>query len=70
MVLMALVPAFALAAGAIAIPRLGAFSLVAIHGHETRGRDLRELEKSPSCRTSSRIQASAATATIVTVSFS
>jgi len=42
--LMALVPAFALAAGAIAIPMIGALVLVAIFGHETRGRDLRELE--------------------------
>lgn len=45
--LMSLVPAFALAAGAIAIPMLGALLLVAIFGHETRGRDLRELEMVP-----------------------
>jgi putative MFS transporter len=44
--LMALVPAFALAAGAIAIPAIGSLLLVAIYGHETRGRDLRELEMS------------------------
>jgi MFS transporter, putative metabolite:H+ symporter len=45
--LMALVPAFALAAGAIAIPMIGSLVLVAIFGHETRGRDLRELEVFP-----------------------
>jgi MFS transporter, putative metabolite:H+ symporter len=39
-----LVPAFALAAGVIAIPTIGSLLLVAIFGHETRGRDLRELE--------------------------
>jgi putative MFS transporter len=39
-----LVPAFALAAGLIAIPAIGSLLLVAIFGHETRGRDLRELE--------------------------
>jgi putative MFS transporter len=42
--LLALVPAFALAAGAIAIPTIGSLLLVAIFGHETRGLDLRELE--------------------------
>lgn len=42
--LAALVPAFALAAGAIAIPTIGSLLLIAIFGHETRGRDLRELE--------------------------
>jgi putative MFS transporter len=42
--LMALVPAFALAAGAIAIPAIGSLLMVAVFGHETRGRDLRELE--------------------------
>jgi putative MFS transporter len=42
--LMMLVPAFALAAGAIAIPTVGSLLLVAFFGHETRGRDLRELE--------------------------
>ena len=40
-----LVPAFALAAGVIAIPTIGSLLLVAIFGHETRGRDLRELEE-------------------------
>lgn len=45
--LMALVPTFALAAGAVAIPMLGALLLVAFFGHETRGRDLRELEMVP-----------------------
>jgi MFS transporter, putative metabolite:H+ symporter len=43
--LLALVPAFAVAAGAIAIPTIGSLLLVAIFGHETRGRDLRELER-------------------------
>jgi MFS transporter, putative metabolite:H+ symporter len=42
--LMMLVPAFALAAGAIAVPTIGSLLLVTIFGHETRGRDLRELE--------------------------
>lgn len=42
--LMMLVPAFALAAGAIAIPTVGSLLLVSFFGHETRGRDLRELE--------------------------
>jgi putative MFS transporter len=40
----ALVPAFGLAAGAIAIPTAASLLLVAAFGHETRGRDLRELE--------------------------
>jgi putative MFS transporter len=40
----ALVPAFGLAAGAIAVPTLASLLLVAVFGHETRGRDLRELE--------------------------
>lgn len=43
---LALVPTFALAAGALAIPTLASLLLVAIFGHETRGRDLRELEAS------------------------
>ncbi len=42
--ILALVPAFALAAGLIAIPTLGSLLLVAIFGHETRGLDLRNLE--------------------------
>jgi hypothetical protein len=33
-----------LAAGAIAIPTVLSLLLIAIFGHETRGRDLRELE--------------------------
>lgn len=41
---LALVPAFGLAAGAIAIPTVVALLLIAAFGHETRGRDLRELE--------------------------
>jgi putative MFS transporter len=41
---LALVPAFGLAAGAIAIPTIASLLLVATFGHETRGRDLRELE--------------------------
>ena len=40
----ALVPAFGLAAGAIAIPTAASLLLIAAFGHETRGRDLRELE--------------------------
>jgi putative MFS transporter len=39
-----LVPAFGLAAGAVALPPLASLLLIAIFGHETRGRDLRELE--------------------------
>jgi len=42
--LLTLVPTFALAAGLIAIPTVASLLLVAIFGHETRGRDLRELE--------------------------
>ncbi len=42
----ALVPAFGLAAGAIAVPAVASLLLIAIFGHETRGRDLRELEAS------------------------
>ena len=41
---LALVPAFGLAAGLIAIPATTSLLLIAIFGHETRGRDLRELE--------------------------
>jgi len=41
---LALVPAFGLAAGAIAIPTVGSLLLIMTFGHETRGRDLRELE--------------------------
>lgn len=41
---LALVPAFALAALAVAIPTVASLLLVALFGHETRGRDLRELE--------------------------
>jgi MFS transporter, putative metabolite:H+ symporter len=42
---LALVPAFALAAGLIALPAMASLLLIAIFGHETRGRDLRELEE-------------------------
>ena len=41
---LALVPAFGLAAGAIAIPTVASLFLIGVFGHETRGRDLRELE--------------------------
>ncbi len=41
---LALVPAFAFAAGLIAIPAIGSLLLVATFGHETRSRDLRNLE--------------------------
>lgn len=40
-----LVPAFGLAAGAVAVPTLASLLLIVIFGHETRGRDLRDLEK-------------------------
>jgi len=39
-----LVPAFGLAAGAVALPTIASLLLIAAFGHETRGRDLRELE--------------------------
>lgn len=39
-----MVPAFGLTAGAIAIPTVASLLLIAVFGHETRGRDLRELE--------------------------
>jgi len=45
LVLLTLVLAFALAAGLIAIPTVASLLLITIFGHETRGRDLRELEK-------------------------
>jgi putative MFS transporter len=44
---LALVPAFGLAAGLISIPTVASLLLIAIFGHETRGRDLRVLEKQP-----------------------
>jgi MFS transporter, putative metabolite:H+ symporter len=44
---LALVPAFASTAGGIAIPAVVSLLLIAIFGHETRGRDLRELESIP-----------------------
>jgi putative MFS transporter len=48
MAALALVPAFGLTAGGIAIPAVASLLLVAVFGHETRGRDLRELEVIPS----------------------
>ena len=39
-----LVPAFGLAAGAVALPTLASLLLIAAFGNETRGRDLRDLE--------------------------
>jgi MFS transporter, putative metabolite:H+ symporter len=56
--LMKLVPAFALAAGAIAVPTIGSLVLIAIFGHETRGRDLRELETFPGAELNYREAAS------------
>lgn len=44
---LALVPIFALAACAVAVPTVASLVLVALFGHETRGRDLRELELGP-----------------------
>jgi putative MFS transporter len=41
---LALVPAFGVAAGAIAIPTVASLLLITAFGHETRGRDLRDLE--------------------------
>ncbi len=41
----ALVPAFGIAAAAIAIPAVASLLLILRFGHETKGRDLRELEK-------------------------
>ena len=40
----ALVPAFGIAAGAVAVPTAVSLLLVSVFGHETRGRDLREME--------------------------
>jgi len=48
MAALALVPAFGLTAGGIAIPAVASLLLVAVFGHETRGRDLRDLEAAPS----------------------
>jgi MFS transporter, putative metabolite:H+ symporter len=45
---LALVPALGVAAGMVAVPAVLSLLLVAIFGHETRGRDLRELEGMPS----------------------
>lgn len=42
--MMALVPALGVAAGAVAVPCTLAILLLAVLGHETHGRDLRELE--------------------------
>lgn len=42
---LALVPALGLAAGMVAIPAVLSLLLVAVFGHETRGRDLGELEE-------------------------
>jgi len=42
---LALVPAFGLAAGAIAIPTVASLLLITAFGRETKGRDLRELEE-------------------------
>lgn len=50
MAALALVPAFAVTAGGIALPAVASLLLVAIFGHETRGRDLRELEAIPSMK--------------------
>jgi putative MFS transporter len=44
---LALVPSLGLAAGAVAVPAVLSLLLVAVFGHETRGRDLRELEGAP-----------------------
>jgi MFS transporter, putative metabolite:H+ symporter len=42
--MLALVPALGLAAGAVAIPCVASMALILFLGHETHGRDLRELE--------------------------
>jgi putative MFS transporter len=42
---LALVPAIGIAAALIAIPALLSMALIWRFGHETRGRDLRELER-------------------------
>jgi putative MFS transporter len=42
--MMALVPALGLAAGAVAVPCVASMLLILFLGHETHGRDLRELE--------------------------
>jgi MFS transporter, putative metabolite:H+ symporter len=43
----ALVPAFGIAAAAIAVPSILSLLLIVKFGHETKGRDLRELEAAP-----------------------
>jgi putative MFS transporter len=42
--MMALVPALGLAAGVVAVPCVASMLLILFLGHETHGRDLRELE--------------------------
>lgn len=44
---LALVPALGIAAGVVAIPSILSMILIAVLGHDTRGRDLRELEAVP-----------------------
>jgi putative MFS transporter len=44
--MLALVPALGLAAGAVAVPCVASMLLILVLGHETHGRDLRELESS------------------------
>lgn len=44
---LALVPAFGTAAAVILVTVLAGFGLTAVYGRETRGRDLRELERQP-----------------------
>ena len=52
----AAVPPISTAAVSILVPVLLGFGLVAIYGHETRGRDLRTLESVPRTRAKSRAQ--------------
>jgi MFS transporter, putative metabolite:H+ symporter len=47
---LAMVPAFGLTAGAIAVPTVASLLLVAAFGHETRGQDLRDLEAGAASR--------------------
>lgn len=55
--MMALVPALGVAAGAVAVPCTLAILLLAVLGHETHGRDLRELEAANLTGTAAEVSA-------------
>jgi putative MFS transporter len=56
---LALVPPLGLAAGAVAVPCVLSIALLAVLGHETRGRDLCDLESAVHKRTTAAISVSA-----------